>query len=193
MKDDGVLHSILLGLVVLAALFALHTGLNRDTSQRNVEVFTEMAYSKAYESFSANPNFSDGLTLQPLVAGVVPRGSERFPYGEGEEEAVRAGEELVSPVAADDADALAQGASLYATYCLPCHDVRGEGNGPVVLRGMVRPPMLGAARAMEMKDGQMFHILTKGQGNMASYAMQLAPRERWAVIAHVRKLQGGPP
>ncbi|MHC4846579.1 MAG: c-type cytochrome, partial [Planctomycetota bacterium] len=171
------------------ALFALHAGLNRDTSQRNVEIFTEMAYSKAYESYSPNPNFSNGLTQQALVAGVVPRGHVPFPYAATEEDAVRAGEELTNPIAADDAAALKEGAALYAVYCLPCHDVRGEGFGPVVLRGMVGPPMFQAARAKDMKDGQMFHILTLGQGNMASYRAQLSPRERWAVIAHVRTLQ----
>jgi len=189
MKEDRMLQSLLLVLVVVAVLFALQAGLNRDTSQRNVEIFTEMAYSKAYESFSPNPNFADGMTQQAVVAGVIPRGHEAFRYELTEEDAVRAGEELTSPIAAGDTDALKQGAALYATYCIPCHDVRGEGVGPVVLRGMVPPPMFGAARAKEMKDGQMFHILTLGQGNMASYATQLSSRERWAVIAHVRALQ----
>jgi hypothetical protein len=41
-----------------------------------------------------------------------------------------------------------------------------------------------------MKDGQMFHLLTLGQGqNMASYAAQLSEKERWLVIAYIRDLQ----
>jgi hypothetical protein len=40
-----------------------------------------------------------------------------------------------------------------------------------------------------MKDGQMFHILTHGQGNMASYAGQLLSADRWQVILHIRSLQ----
>jgi hypothetical protein len=40
-----------------------------------------------------------------------------------------------------------------------------------------------------MADGEMFHILTYGQGNMASYASQLTREERWKVIVHVRRLQ----
>ncbi len=35
----------------------------------------------------------------------------------------------------------------------------------------------------------MFHILTYGQGKMASYAAQLSEDERWKVIRHVRSLQ----
>lgn len=40
-----------------------------------------------------------------------------------------------------------------------------------------------------MKDGQLFHILTYGQGNMPSYATQLSREDRWRVIVHVRSLQ----
>ena len=40
-----------------------------------------------------------------------------------------------------------------------------------------------------MKDGQLFHILTYGQNNMASYAGQISRDDRWNVIAYVRSLQ----
>ena len=56
---------------------------------------------------------------------------------------------------------------------------------------MLPPPFLTAARATQMADGEMFHILTYGQGNMASYAAQLTREERWMVIRHVRSLQEG--
>jgi hypothetical protein len=35
----------------------------------------------------------------------------------------------------------------------------------------------------------MFHILTYGQGNMASYAGQLSVEDRWQVLLRVRELQ----
>jgi hypothetical protein len=40
-----------------------------------------------------------------------------------------------------------------------------------------------------MKDGQMFHVLTYGQGTMAPYAAHLSREDRWCVIRHVRTLQ----
>ncbi len=43
----------------------------------------------------------------------------------------------------------------------------------------------------QMKDGQIFHVLTRGQGNMAPYAAQLDPAERWKVVTYLRSLQGG--
>jgi mono/diheme cytochrome c family protein len=44
-------------------------------------------------------------------------------------------------------------------------------------------------RAVQMKDGQMFHILTYGQNNMPSYASQVSPEDRWSVITYVRSMQ----
>ncbi|RKY21716.1 MAG: cytochrome c [Planctomycetota bacterium] len=174
---------------ICMGLLALQALMRNDPQQRHFEIFTEMAYSQASEAFTPNRWFADGKTLQPLVAGVVPRGHQPFPFGEGPDEARRAGQELVNPVAADDSAARDRGAELFRIYCLVCHDARGNGEGPVVLRGMLPPPSLHAVRATQMADGEMFHVLTRGQGNMASYAAQLSPDERWAVIQHIRRLQ----
>ncbi len=38
-------------------------------------------------------------------------------------------------------------------------------------------------------DGGFFHVITRGQGLMASYAVQVLPEDRWAVILHVRTIQ----
>ncbi len=176
-------------LVLVAALIGVQHLTRVDPDQRNFEIFTEMAYSHAAESFSPNAHFADRKTLQPLVAGVVPRGTTPFPYGDGPDEARRAGEDLSDPLPeADDATA-ARGAELYRIYCALCHDARGEGRGPIVQHGMLPPPSLHAARALQMADGEMFHVLTRGQGNMAAYAAQLDPTERWMVVRHIRRLQ----
>lgn len=177
---------------IIAAVFVLilNQFVSADLSQRNYEVFPEMMYSKAGEPFAKNDALPGGQTQQALVAGTVVRGHLPLGFGPGQDEALRAGRELVSPIAADDSAARERGAELYAVYCTVCHDASGKGLGPVVKRGMLQPPSLSASRAMEMADGEMFHILTFGQGNMASYAAQMRREERWQVIAHVRALQG---
>lgn len=184
-------HSTFLGLVagLLVGLLIVEQLVTTDPEQRNWEVFTEMAYSVAYEAHTANPLFADGKTIQPLVAGVVPRGGLPFRYGPELEEAQRAGRELSDPLPESDAAMAARGAELYRVFCLACHDVRGSGRGPVVLRGMLPPPSLHADNAKIMADGQLFHLLTRGQGNMAAYAAQLSVEERWLVVRHVRRLQ----
>jgi mono/diheme cytochrome c family protein len=174
-------------------LFGLHTLVQSDPRVRNVEIFTEMAYSTAAESFAANAALPAGCVLQSLVPGVVPRGRTPFLYGEGAEEAQRAGRELDNPFAATDTAALRRGAEVYALSCVLCHDAAGSGQGTIVKRGMVPPPSLSGARAVEMKDGEMFHIITRGQGNMPGHAAQILPEDRWKAILWVRELQEGEP
>lgn len=176
-------------LVMILVLAGLGIITRPDPSVRNMEIFTEMAYSLAAESYTPHDAFQDGRTMQHLVAGVVPRGTRPFRYGTDAAEAERAGRELVNPLDADDAEALQRGAELFRITCLVCHDARGTGRGPAVLRGMLPPPSIHGARAAEMPDGQMFHVITRGQGNMASHAAQLTVKERWQVIRHVRQLQ----
>jgi hypothetical protein len=44
-------------------------------------------------------------------------------------------------------------------------------------------------KTTDMPDGQLYHILTYGRGNMPSQAGLLAPQDRWAAILHIRSLQ----
>jgi hypothetical protein len=37
--------------------------------------------------------------------------------------------------------------------------------------------------------GHVFQVVTEGYGLMASYAAELTPQERWAVVAYLRALQ----
>jgi len=182
---------VLTAILVGAALVGLHLLLRSQPTQPGWEFFPDMGRSLAAESFDADALLPGGTVLQPPLPGVVVRGTEAFDYGVGEAEQTRAGLELKSPIAADDALALARGQQVYRTFCIVCHDARGDGQGSVVARGMIRPPSLSGARAMALPDGALFHLITRGQGNMASFAAQIPPSDRWSVIAYVRKLQSG--
>lgn len=178
----------LAGAAVLILL--LRAALVRDPSVPNVEYFPDMVRGPAAQSQDVGAATADGFSDQALAEGVVVRGAAHFRYGAAPEEAERAGRELANPFSLGDAAARDRGAVVYARFCTPCHGADGEGRGPAVLRGMLPPPSLKAERAMKMPDGQAFHVITKGQGNMASYAVQIAPEDRWKAILHVRALQG---
>ncbi|MCE9637009.1 MAG: cytochrome c [Planctomycetes bacterium] len=172
-----------------ACVFALRLALVTDHSAPNTEILPEMVRSAAWVSQIDGAPTPDGLSDRPLVAGVVPRGMLPFRYGTTPEEAVRAGAELTNPFRADDTAARERGAVVFARFCAVCHGADGEGEGLAVRHGMTRPPSLRADRALQMKDGQVFHVVTKGQGNMASYAVPIAPDDRWKAILHLRALQ----
>ncbi len=182
---------VMTAVAVLLVLVGLDAAVEPRHDVRNYEIFTEMVYSKAQESFGESSVLAGGVTQQELVEGVVPRGELPFAYGDGTEEAQRAGRELVNPFANSSPETLKRGRQVYGIFCANCHDSRGEGRGRVVERGMLPPPSLLAARAMAMADGELFHIITRGQGNMKSHAAQIAAEDRWKAIRWVRVLQEG--
>ena len=171
-------------------LLGLNWALQPDAGGRNFEFLPDMAASVPYDTYAANPNFADGMTLRPPVEGTIIRGQMPLHYRASKEDAERAGRELTTPAVAD-ARTLARGAFVYATYCETCHGPAGLGDGFVAKRGFPAPPSLLAPRATNMADGQIFHIVTYGQANMPSYASQISRDDRWRTVEYVRKLQGG--
>ncbi|MGZ3705530.1 MAG: c-type cytochrome, partial [Bdellovibrionota bacterium] len=69
-----------------------------------------------------------------------------------------------------------------------CHGERGLGDGPIVNPFPI-PKSLQSDDMLKWKDGHLFYVITKGQGVMPSYAQQIQPKDRWAVIHYVRALQ----
>jgi mono/diheme cytochrome c family protein len=143
----------------------------------------DMARSPAYGAFAPNPITRDGLTLQRPVPGTIARGYQPFHYGPGEDEALRAGRELRNPHPAT-ARTLEEGKTLYETYCLVCHGVRGRGDGPIAGK-IPPPPSFTSERVVRFPPGRIFHVVTLGSGRMPSYAAQLSPDERWKVVTYV--------
>lgn len=183
----GRFLALLISVVVVLAVLRLVTV--PDPTARNLEFFPDMARSPAVESQSLSAVLPGGVSQQPLVEGVVPRGALPLRYGPGEEEAKRAGLELVNPFPVDDADALARGAEVFAVHCIPCHDAAGGGQGAAVRRGMLPPPSLMGANAVGMPDGRMFHVLTHGGANMPAMRTRVGVDDRWRAVLHVRDLQ----
>jgi hypothetical protein len=176
--------------VAAVLVLALRAALLRDPSRPNLEYMPDMVRGPASQSQDVGAATQDGFSSQALPDGVVLRGAQPFRYAATPEEAGRAGRELANPFRADDAAARERGALVYARFCTPCHGADGEGHGAAVQRGVPPPPSLRAERALKMKDGQMFHVVTRGQGGMGAYAVQVAEEDRWKAILHVRGLQG---
>jgi mono/diheme cytochrome c family protein len=177
-------------LMVLGAFVGAHWLVLPDPSQRNYDFLPDMVASPALDT--QYPARIDGagapLDLRP-AEGSIARGFLPMAYASTVEGAQVAGEELVSPIAEDDEAALARGAAVFATFCSICHGPGGLGTGTVTARGVPPPPSLLAPNAMGMSDGRIYHIISVGQGNMASYASQVTREDRWKTIAFIRGLQ----
>lgn len=107
----------------------------------------------------------------------------------GEAGAARAAVELRMPELMQGPAVATAGNELYVSFCQPCHGRDGHGDGPTIKRGFQPPPSLLTQRARDLKDGQLFHVLTFGQKLMPAQAGQLSSDDRWRVLAWVRELQ----
>ena len=86
----------------------------------------------------------------------------------------------------------ARGDSLYQTFCAVCHGGTGAADAPMTR--MVGAPSLLTARARGYSDGYIYSIIRYGRGVMPRYGDKVyRPDDRWAIVNHVRALQGSAP
>ncbi len=88
-----------------------------------------------------------------------------------------------------DEKLLKLGQMRFNTYCSPCHDRTGSGQGTVPKRATWLPTNLHEPRVVNMNDGEIFNIISHGRRSMPPYRNQIAAEDRWAVVAYVRALQ----
>ncbi len=178
----AIINCLLFGIMVVAIL--ANWAASRDFTQRNWIVMFEMLKSVPYDAWSPNPNTADGQTLQRPVEGTVARGFLPMRFEATPEDAIRAGAELLNPKS-DDAETIDRGQKIYTSFCNHCHGSSGAGDGMVAKRGFPPPPSLLAENAMQLQEGQMFHLITYGQGNMPGHASQITRDDRWNVISYI--------
>jgi mono/diheme cytochrome c family protein len=148
----------------------------------------DMTYSRAYDAYSANPNFADSLTSRPPVAGTIARGHQMPDHlKEGDTTAYK----TFTTSARFNADELKEGGRLFNIYCAICHGPNLDGQGPLFASGKFAsmPANFKDAKYLHMPVGQMYAAVKYGKNMMGSYASQLDISQRWLVIAHIKKIQ----
>jgi cytochrome c5 len=142
----------------------------------------DMANQPRQNPLSPSEFFPDGRSERPILDNTVMRGS-------------LADDDLFVP---KDSNAfplpltqefMERGKERYGIFCSPCHGLQGDGNGMVTLRGMKHPPTYHQDRLRNVTNGYLFDVITSGFGAMSGYSAQIAPRDRWAVVAYLRALQ----
>lgn len=143
--------------------------------------------------------FADGRVMRVPVEGTVAVGQldEDDSLHEGFDADGGISSKFPASVAFADEPVKAHGKLRYDIYCAVCHGVKGDGKGPVALKGglMVAPPSFQDARLKSMCVGKIYAAIKHGvnNGNMPSYAAQIPVEDRWAIIAYLRQLQGVDP
>jgi mono/diheme cytochrome c family protein len=167
---------------VLFLLGAL-SSCSRQTESTIWQYMPHMANTPILKAMKGYDGFGNGSSMLLPPEHTVARGHRPYHF-ETVEEAERS---LVNPLARSEA-VIHRGQKIFNTYCITCHGERGLGDGPVVNPFPI-PKSLQSEDMLKWKDGHIFHVVTKGQGVMPSYAQQISPEDRWAVIHYVRALQ----
>lgn len=155
----------------------------------------DMTYSRAYDAYTSNPNFEDGLTSRRPVEGTIARGRELPDHlVEGDTNAYKT---FNTSLRFTDAD-LKEGKRLFNIYCGICHGNGLDGQGPLFTSGKFAsmPANLKDPKNLHMPAGQMYAAIKYGKNAMGSYSSQLDIKQRWMVIAYIKKFQsenGGDP
>jgi len=131
--------------------------------------------------------FRNGSSARPLVDGTVARGTlqDDVAFFTGKNGAA----EVDALPFALTAEVLDRGEQRFNIYCTPCHDRTGNGNGMIVRRGYRHPPTYHSDRMRELPNGYYYDVITNGFGAMPDYSAQVAPQDRWAIVAYIRALQ----
>lgn len=132
--------------------------------------------------------FPDQRGARPLVEGTIARGQlHEDAYFYTGKNGVTPGDYMPFPVTREVLD---RGRERYNIYCAPCHSRVGDGNGFIPSRGFARkPPSYHTARLQKAPLGYFYDVISNGFGTMPDYSSQIAPQDRWNIVAYVRALQ----
>lgn len=181
-----------LKIMAFVLLIAAASACNRDKNHPGYSFFPDMAYSTAYETYTANPVFADGYTMRLPAEGTIARGTMPYPYkAKSFEEQVKAGVELKNPLEATP-QVLAEGKAQFEIFCVHCHGEKGKGDGHIYTSKLfpAKPTSLVEPYVQNKPDGEIYHVITLGSisGLMGAHGSQVLPENRWKIIHYVRSL-----
>jgi len=172
-------------LVAAIAIPTLLAGCSHRKEKPALEYMPNMAYSPAVKAQNEDPMHPGMSAMRTPVPGTVPRGFTPYRYAIAD--SLVAQRELMNPLPRT-ADVLGRGQRVFMTYCVVCHGPKGDGQGYIVPK-FPMPPSLLSEKVSGWPDGRVYHVVTLGQNLMPSYASQILPEDRWAVIHYVRALE----
>ncbi|MCH2135920.1 MAG: cytochrome c [Phycisphaerales bacterium] len=194
----GAAVIVCFGMVPPAVIFYMRTAPKR---QPRIHLIQNMDNQPKFKAQQTNELFRDNRAMRPPVAGTVSRdamtGDTHLWLG-----TVDGAFASTYPASITvDRALMDRGRERYDIYCLPCHGVTGDGQGPVHKRAMqlmengtngtawVQPRSIHEDAVVEQSPGRIFHTISNGLNNMAGYASQIPVEDRWAIVAWVEALQ----
>ncbi len=159
----------------------------------------DMHEQPKYKPLTPSSFFADGRSARPIPPGTVATNAidetgapdelndtDPFNTGYTGTDASNFLTTLPEPITMD---LLRHGQEEFDIFCSPCHDRLGSGHGMIERRGFKIPADLDGARVREAPPGYIFEVITNGYGAMPDHRDQIAPADRWAIVAYLRALE----
>ncbi len=146
-----------------------------------------MASQPSAKALEPSNFFPNKQSARQPVTGTIPSGF--MPNGSriaGEEGFDKNSNQLPFPLTEE---VLRRGRQRFEINCAVCHGQTGDGGGLVVKHGFSPPPTFHSEDLRNTPLGHFYDVITNGFGAMGSYAAQIEPRDRWAIVAYIRALQ----
>lgn len=187
-------RTLLLAALALPVLLAGCRGMTSDVPP--IHLNPNMDHQPRVEEQEAFAFFADDAAMRMPVAGTVPRGrlrtTENAPLLLGRTS--DGGFVAEIPVPVTEA-LLVRGQERYDIYCSLCHGRAGDGRGIIMAGnggqgyGFLPAPTYHSDFLRNAPDGYLFDVITNGVRTMPSYAHEVSPADRWAIVSYIRALQ----
>lgn len=179
----NLIMTLIAGTIVISALTSCS-----DKSKPNVELIQDMMVSPAVkpQAFDESAPNNSGMRVPP--EGTQPVGFTPYRYANN----IDGAKNNRNPMSGDYSDeTLKVGMKFYVTNCAVCHGDKGEGGEAttVAQKMALKPPSLLSSKIRGWTDGQIYHVITMGQGLMGPYASHIPQKYRWQVVNYIRTLQ----
>jgi mono/diheme cytochrome c family protein len=159
-----------------------------DHSKPNYDLIQDMMESPAIkpQEFDENSPNHSGMRVPP--EGTQPVGFIPYRYAKDLEGAAKNQNPLAGQYTEET---LKTGLKYYSTNCAICHGDKGEGGAKSSIgeKMSLPPPSLLSEKINKWTDGQIYHVITMGQGVMGPYASHIPQKYRWQVVNYIRHLQ----
>jgi len=175
-----------------------------------IELLPDMDHQDKLKGQRASGFFMDGMGARKPIAGTVPRNADSgvlpIEFSEGRDGYYATGiltgkygngmpEELGTADATKAKGLINRGKDMFGVHCGICHGDSGDGKGVVGhyftnAKTPVTVPDLNTFKQATHPDGYIFKVVSDGKGLMGGYKHNLPLRDRWAIVAYLRVLQG---
>lgn len=178
------MKKLLLAFSLVGAVFQV--GCGPSGNKPNIELIQDMMVTPALKAQEGDDTFADGIGGRVPPAGTQPVGFTPYAFATNIDGA-RANK---NPMSGDmTPELLITGQKYFETNCAVCHGHKLGGDGSVAAKYPLKIPPLNSDKIKGWTDGEIYHVITVGQGVMGPYASHIPQNVRWQVVNYIRHLQ----